>query len=392
MSNIHQNEYLPYGRHSITESDINEVVKTLRSKNLTQGVKVDEFEDNVARRVGSNHAVAVNSATSALHLSCLALGATYNDWVWTSPISFVASSNCALYCGSNIDFVDINPFTGLMDVKSLKNKLKIAKKQNRLPKVIIPVHLAGSSCDMEEIFSLSKIYGFSIIEDASHAIGGKYKGDFVGNCKYSSITVFSFHPVKIITTGEGGIATTNNAFLAEKIRSLRSHGIIKDSDKFNKQSKGSWYYEQQSLGFNYRITDIQASLGLSQLKRLEEIINVRNRQLNFYREILDELPLSILEIPENVNSAVHLAVIKLRKISSKYYSKIFEGLRAQQIGVQLHYRPIYKNPFYEKYNFDKSHFPGAEEYESSAISIPLYPGLTRSEQLRVKNAIDILLK
>jgi len=317
MSNIHQNEYLPYGRHSITESDINEVVKTLRSKNLTQGVKVDEFEDNVARTVGSNHAVAVNSATSALHLSCLALGATYNDWVWTSPISFVASSNCALYCGSNIDFVDINPFTGLMDVKSLKNKLKIAKKQNRLPKVIIPVHLAGSSCDMEEIFSLSKIYGFSIIEDASHAIGGKYKGDFVGNCKYSSITVFSFHPVKIITTGEGGIATTNNAFLAEKIRSLRSHGIIKDSDKFNKQSKGSWYYEQQSLGFNYRITDIQASLGLSQLKRLEEIINVRNRQLNFYREILDELPLSILEIPENVNSAVHLAVIKLRKISSK---------------------------------------------------------------------------
>ena len=392
MDKNNLNDYLPYGRHSITENDISEVLQTLRSENLTQGEKIDEFENSVARKVGSKYAIAVNSATSALHLSCLALGVTNNDWVWTSPISFVASANCALYCGSKIDFVDVNPFTGLMDIKSLKNKLKFAKKNNCLPKVIIPVHLAGSSCNMEELFSLSKIYGFSIIEDASHAIGGKYKEENVGSCKYSSITVFSFHPVKIITTGEGGIATTNNKFIGEIIRSLRSHGIVKETSKFKNKAQGSWYYEQQLLGFNYRITDIQASLGLSQLKRLEEIVDIRNMQLNFYRDILEDLPLSILEIPENVYSSVHLAIIKLRQLCPKYYSKIFEGLRAQKIGVQLHYRPIYKNPFYKKYNFDKNNFPGSEEYEVSAISIPLYPGLTRSDQLRVKNALNFLLK
>ena len=266
----------------------------------------------------------------------------------------------------------------------METKLKNAKKNNCLPKVIIPVHLAGSSCDMEVIKNLSEIYGFSIIEDASHAIGGKYKGNYVGNCEYSDITVFSFHPVKIITTGEGGAATTNNKSIEEKILKMRSHGIEKDPKKFIYAAKGSWNYEQQDLGFNYRMTDIQAALGLSQLKRLDDIVKERNIQLKFYYKILKDLPITFLEIPPNVYSSVHLSIIRLNKVSPNYYLKIFQGMREQNIGVQLHYKPIYKQAFFQNFSFKKELFPGSENYESSAISIPLFPGLKRRQQIRVK--------
>ncbi len=391
MDDSEKNEYIPYGLHAVSEEDILAVNDVLRNKQLTQGKKVNEFENAISKRVNANYCIALNSATSALHLSCLALGVSTNDIVWTSPISFVASANCALYCGAKIDFVDINPSTGLLDIDYLKSKLKKASINNCLPKVIIPVHLAGSSCDMEEIYNLSKIYNFSIIEDASHAIGGKYKKTMVGSCTYSSITVFSFHPVKIITTGEGGAVTTNDKKIAERITCLRSHGIVKDPKDFINPQPGSWNYEQQYLGFNYRITDIQAALGLSQLGRLEKIVKERNYQLAFYKEILDGLPLSILDIPKENYSSVHLAVIRLETSSKSYYLRVFEGLKSKNIGVQLHYKPIYKNPYYKKFNFNERLFPGAEEYESTSISIPLFPNLKKEQQIRIKNTLLSLL-
>ena len=391
MSDLKKNDYIPYGLHSISEEDILSVNEVLRNKPLTQGHKVKEFENAISKKVNANYCIAVNSATSALHLSCLALGVSNNDIVWTSPISFVASANCALYCGAKIDFVDINPSTGLLDIDYLKAKLKNASINNCLPKVIIPVHLAGSSCDMEEIYKLSKIYNFSIIEDASHAIGGKYKKNMIGSCEYSSITVFSFHPVKIITTGEGGAVTTNNEKIADKITCLRSHGIIKDPNNFINPQLGSWNYEQQYLGFNYRITDIQAALGLSQLKRLDKIVKERNFQLDYYRKILKGLPLSILDIPKENYSSVHLAVISLETLSKSYYLKVFEGLKSNNIGVQLHYKPIYKNPYFKKFNFNEKLFPGAEKYESTSISIPLFPNLKKEQQLRIKDVLLSLL-
>ena len=391
ISDFKNKEFIPYGKHSVTEEDIIAVTNILRDKPLTQGLKVKEFEDAIAKTVKVKNCIAVNSATSALHLSCLALGVSENDIVWTSPISFVASANCALYCGAKIDFVDINPSTGLLDIDKLKLKLIDAEKNGCLPKVLIPVHLSGSSCDMKEISYLSEIYNFFIIEDASHAIGGKYKDSMVGSCKYSSITVFSFHPVKIITTGEGGAATTNDSNIANKIRSLSSHGIEKDHNKFLNPYEGSWNYEQQDLGFNYRLTDIQAALGLSQLKRLSKIVKQRNLKLNYYREILKSLPLNILEIPKENYSSVHLAVIRLKTISKSYYIRVFEGLKSNNIGVQLHYKPIYKNPYFKKFNFNKNLFPGAEEYEASAISIPLFPNLTQEEQMKVKYILEKLL-
>ena len=391
MDDSEKNEYIPYGLHAVSEEDILAVNDVLRNKQLTQGQKVNEFENAISKRVNANYCIALNSATSALHLSCLALGVSTNDIVWTSPISFVASANCALYCGAKIDFVDINPSTGLLDIDYLKSKLKKASINNCLPKVIIPVHLAGSSCDMEEIYKLSKIYNFSIIEDASHAIGGKYKKTMVGSCTYSSITVFSFHPVKIITTGEGGAVTTNDKKIAERITCLRSHGIVKDPKDFINPQPGSWNYEQQYLGFNYRITDIQAALGLSQLGRLEKIVKERNHQLAFYKEILDGLPLSILDIPKENYSSVHLAVIRLETSSRSYYLRVFEGLKSKNIGVQLHYKPIYKNPYFKKFNFNEKLFPGAEEYESTSISIPLFPNLKKEQQIRIKNTLLSLL-
>ena len=387
MNNLNNNNYIPYGKHSISDDDINEVLAVLKNKNLTQGEYVPRFEKEISKKVNAKFSVAVNSATSALHLACMALDVTIGDCVWTSPISFVASANCALYCGARVDFVDVDPFSGLIDIDCLSEKLDKASKNKCLPKVLIVVHLGGCSCNMLELQSLAKKYNFLIIEDASHAIGGRYENEPVGNCKYSSITVFSFHPVKIITTGEGGMATTNNYLIAEKMSKLRSHGIVKNPLEFKSNKKGSWFYEQQLLGFNYRMNDIQAALGLSQLKRLDEIVLERNRQLQFYYKILEELPLEFLKISKEVVSSVHLGIIKLKKISPEYYLKVFESLRADGIGVQLHYIPIYEHPYYKKLGFDRKNFPGAENYSNSAISIPLFPGLSEEQQLRVKNSL-----
>jgi len=287
-------DFIPYSCQDINESDINSVIKVLKSPFITQGPLVKDFEDAIAKKVNSKYAVATNSATSSLHLACLALGLKEGDIIWTSPITFVASANCGLYCGAKVDFVDIEPNTGLISISELENKLQIANKINKLPKILIPVHLCGTSCNMKEIFNLSQKYGFQIIEDASHAIGGKYFSEYIGNCKYSDITVFSFHPVKIITTGEGGIATTNNIKLSQKMEDLRSHGITKDQTRFLYKAQGQWSYEQQDLGFNYRLTDINAALGLSQLQRLDEFIEKRNSIRDFYIKEIESFPLKVL--------------------------------------------------------------------------------------------------
>ena len=386
-----QKPFLPYGRQTITEADITAVVEVLRSPFLTQGPTVLAFEQAVAAKVGACHGVAVNSATSALHIACLALGLRAGDRLWTSPITFVASANCGRYCGATVDFVDIEPATGLMSMEALQTKLEQAERTGTLPKVVVPVHLTGSSCDMAAIGALAQRYGFAVLEDASHAIGGRYQGEPVGNCRHSAITVFSFHPVKIITTGEGGLATTNDPVLAQRMAELRSHGIVREAERFERSAAGPWMYEQQQLGFNYRITDIQAALGLSQLERLDEIVAERNRQLHHYRELLADLPLQLLEVPEGVLSSVHLAVIRLQQASTQEHRKVFEGLRAAGIGVQLHYSPVHLQPYYRQLGFKEGNFPEAEGYASSAISLPLYPGLQVDDQQRVANTLSTLL-
>jgi len=380
MSTQPPQPFLPYGRQTISEADIEAVVAVLRSPFLTQGPAVPAFEQAVAAKVGAAYGVATNSATSALHIACLALGLGPGDRLWTSPITFVASANCGLYCGADVDFVDIHPATGLMCTTALANKLKLAEANGTLPKVVVPVHLAGSSCNMEVIDQLAERYGFAVLEDVSHAIGGSYQGAPVGNCRYSAISVFSFHPVKIITTGEGGLATTNDPLLAQRMAELRSHGITKDPNRFEQPAPGPWSYEQQQLGFNYRLTDIQAALGLSQLQRLDEVVAERYRLLNRYQELLADLPLRLLEIPEGVHSAVHLAVIRLIDPGPAQHRLVFEGMRAAGIGVQLHYSPVHLQPYYRKLGFSVGDFPDAEAYAICAITLPLFPGLT-SEQL-----------
>ena len=383
--------YIPYGRQNVSECDIKAVENVLRSPFLTQGPVVPKFESTVAKKVSVGYAVAVNSATSALHLACLSLDLGPGDRVWTSPITFVASANCARYCGADVDFVDIDPNSGLMDVDSLKRKLKSADLAKTLPKIIIPVHLCGTSCDMALIARLADQYGVKVVEDASHAIGGNYKDQPVGNCKYSSITAFSFHPVKIITTGEGGIATTNDRILAQKMSSLRSHGIIKDERCFEFPSQGPWYYEQQELGFNYRLTDIQAALGLNQLQRLDEIIIERHRLLQLYSEKLKGLPLRFLSIPQDVRSSLHLAVIRLNNTDRTYHRRLFEGMRAAGIGVQLHYSPVHLQPYYRRLGYSEGDFPNAEQYAFNALSLPLFPGLTENDQDYVVRVLSNLL-
>lgn len=374
------NDYIPYGRHFINESDIQSVNDVLKSNFITQGPKVSDFEKSICDKLGSKFSIATNSATSALHIACLALGVSKGDTVWTSPITFVASSNCALYCGANIDFVDISLENGLMCIESLKKKLKHSKIIGKLPKVIIPVHLSGTSCDMKEINKLSKIYKFKIIEDASHALGGKLDGSYVGNCVYSDISIFSFHPVKIITTGEGGIATTNNKELFEKMKILRSHGIEKDPKKFHDlNSAKPWMYEQRMLGFNYRMNDIEAALGLSQFKRLDKIIEQRNELRNFYVKNLENLPLNVLKIEPNTLSSVHLLVIILNEGISEYHQEIFSYLLKEKIGVQLHYIPVHTQPFYKNMGFKIGDFPESEKYSNRAITLPLYPELKKNQ-------------
>jgi len=375
--------FLHYGRQTITEADIAAVVEVLRSPFLTQGPAVPAFEQAVAAKVGARHGVAVNSATSALHIACLALGLGPGDRLWTSPITFVASANCGRYCGAAVDFVDIEPATGLMSVAALAAKLEQAERNGTLPKVVVPVHLTGSSCDMAAIGSLAERYGFAVLEDASHAIGGRYRGEPVGNCRHSAITVFSFHPVKIITTGEGGLATTNDPVLAQRMTELRSHGITKDPERFEQQAAGPWSYEQQQLGFNYRLTDIQAALGLSQLERLDEVVIERNRLLTSYKRLLAYLPVSLLKIPTDVRSAVHLAVIRLEMASPWQHRQVFEGLQTAGIGVQLHYSPVHLQPYYRQLGFSKGQFPVAETYPQIALSLPIFPGLRDSDQFEV---------
>ena len=378
-----EENYIPYGCQDINEEDINAVLGVLKDPFLTQGPKVKEFEEAISKKVGSYYAVSTNSATSALHIACLALGIQKGDIVWTSPITFVASANCGLYCRADVDFVDIDPQTGLICTSELEKKLEIAKKQNKLPKVLIPVHLTGSSCDMKKINSLSRKYGFYIIEDASHALGGKYHSEYVGNCKYSDITVFSFHPVKIITTGEGGMATTNNKDLSQKMKDYTTHGITKDLNRFVNPAAGLWSYEQQKLGFNYRLTDIQASLGISQLKRLDNFVNKRNQIRHFYMENLKNLPLKIISIPDSVYSACHLVVIRLINKSKSGHKMIFENLRNSGVGVQLHYSAVHLQPYYKKLGFKFGDFPEAEAYSHDAISLPVYTKLTIEKQHRV---------
>jgi len=390
MSNATQH-FLPYGRQTITDADITAVQAVLRSPFLTQGPAVPAFEQAVAVRVGAAHGVAVNSATSALHIACLALGLGPGDRLWTSPITFVASANCGRYCGAVVDFVDIEPATGLMSVAALELKLQQAEHEATLPKVVVPVHLAGSSCDMAAIGALSQRYGFAVLEDASHAIGGRYRGEPVGNCRHSAITVFSFHPVKIITTGEGGLATTNDPQLAQTMAELRSHGIVREPERFEHPPAGPWVYEQQQLGYNYRITDLQAALGLSQLERLDGIVAERNRLLHAYRELLADLPVRLLEDLADVLSAVHLAVIRLEGANPAQHRQVFEGMRAAGIGVQLHYSPVHLQPYFRRLGFGEGQFPQSEAYATSAISLPLFPGLRAQDQQHVAQVLQGLL-
>ena len=351
-----------------------------------------EFEKAVSSRVCAKHGVAANSATSALHIACLALGLGPGDRLWTSPITFVASANCGRYCGAEIDFVDIDRSTGLISVAKLEEKLSDAARKGTLPKVIVPVHLCGTSCNMAAIGQLAEEYEVTILEDASHAIGGQYEGRPVGNCHYSKISIFSFHPVKIITTGEGGMATTNEGKLAQRMQDLRSHGITKDKNRFKTKNISPWTYEQQDLGFNYRLSDIQAALGLSQLARLDEILRERKILLEIYRQNLATLPLQFLEIPSNVDSSLHLAVVRLIDRSAEYHRYIFEELRRANIGVQLHYSPVHLQPYYQKLGFAEGDYPEAEAYASSAISLPLYPGLKSREQQKVVEVLNQKLK
>jgi UDP-4-amino-4,6-dideoxy-N-acetyl-beta-L-altrosamine transaminase len=383
--------FLPYGRQTISDGDIAAVETVLRSPFLTQGPAVPAFEQAFAAKVSASYGVAVNSATSALHIACLALGLGPGDFLWTSPITFVASANCGRYCGADVDFVDIDPSTGLMSVVALEKKLARAELEGTLPKVVVPVHLTGSSCDMAAIGLLAKRYGFAVLEDASHAVGGRYQGVAVGSCRHSAITVFSFHPVKIITTGEGGLATTNDPQLAQCMSELRSHGIVRDVERFEQPAAGPWMYEQQQLGFNYRITDIQAALGLSQLQQLDDIILERNRQLDRYQELLADMPVQLLDVPDDVISSVHLAVIRLQQATAEQHRRVFEGLRSGGIGVQLHYSPVHLHPYYRKLGFERGQFPEAEAYATSSFSLPLYPGLKASEVHYVVQKLNDLI-
>ena len=372
--------FIPYGKQNINQQDIDAVIQVLQSDFLTQGPQVPLFEKTVAEHVGAEYALAVNSATSALHIACLALGLQKGDVLWTSPITFVASANCALYCGADVDFVDIDPQTYNLSVDALQKKLVQAKLENKLPKIVIPVHLCGQSCDMEKIHALSKEYGFRIIEDASHAIGGKYRSAYVGACKYSDITVFSFHPVKIVTTAEGGMALTNNATLAQKMDLLRSHGVTRNTALMNKETEGPWYYQQVELGFNYRMTELQAALGVSQMHRLTQFVEKRHTISNKYNEILKDLPIILpYQIPESY-SGLHLYVIRLKLDELKASRKqVFEALRAKGIGVNVHYIPVHTQPYYENLGFKLGDFPVAEAYYDSAISLPMYPDLTDAQ-------------
>jgi len=382
---------LPYGRQDINQTDIDAVIDVLQSDWLTQGPKVPDFEQSLANKCQANYAVAVNSATSALHIALLALGVEKGDIVWTSPITFVASANCALYCGAKIDFVDIDLSSGNMSINALKDKLLQAKQQNCLPKVIIPVHLAGQSCDMLAIYNLSKEFGFNIIEDASHAIGGTYKDKPIGNCRYSDITVFSFHPVKIITSAEGGMAVTNNAQLSKKMQLYRSHGITSNQEDMTEESHGPWYYQQIALGFNYRMTEMQAALGLSQLSRLDNFIEQRNKIAKIYDDAFKETDITSLIASKDCLSAYHLYLILLPQANNEHHKQAVITLREQNIFAHVHYIPVHLQPYYQDLGFKLGDFPNAEQYYQRAITLPLHPKLTLQEQHYIIDKVKALL-
>lgn len=383
---------IPYGRQDINQADIDAVIDVLKSDYLTQGVAIPLFEETIAEYCQSKYAVAVNSATSALHIACLALGLGKGDWLWTTPITFVSSANCGLYCGAQIDFVDINPDTYNMSSEALEQKLIQSKRRNKIPKIVVPVHFAGQSCDMKRIYKLGQEYGFKIIEDASHAIGGRYLNQTIGCCAYSDVTVFSFHPVKIITTGEGGVATTVDVELADAMRRLRSHGITRDPAKMLVQKKGGWYYEQIQLGFNYRMTEMQAALGVSQMSRLNEFIKNRQALNCRYGDLLTDLPIRLPTLSDNCYSALHLYPIQIDlKRISKTRTQVFQELINLGIGVNVHYIPVHTQPYYREVGFKMGDFPRSEHYYNHAISIPLYQGLSFERQDYVVEALNKVL-
>ncbi|HMS04441.1 MAG TPA: UDP-4-amino-4,6-dideoxy-N-acetyl-beta-L-altrosamine transaminase [Burkholderiaceae bacterium] len=379
---------IQYGRQQIEASDILAVSEVLKSDYLTQGPLVHQFELEVAKYSHVSNGVAVNSATSALHIACLALGVGQGDLVWTSAITFVASANCARYCGADVDFVDIDPLTGNMSIEALSEKLAYAKKKNRLPKIVIPVHFGGQPCDMRAISDLGKKFGFRIIEDASHAVGARYLGGPVGNCQFSDVTVFSFHPVKIITTAEGGMALTNDSGLAKKMRLLSSHGITREPTEMTGRVDGSWYYQQQMLGFNYRLTELQAALGLSQLKRLDDYVSKRHLIAGQYDIRFRESPISTLKrCPESVSSNhLYVILLDLNRIK-RSRQEVYDYMRAAGIGVNVHYIPVYHQPYYEKMGFARGYCPNAEKFYARAISIPIHPGIDDVAQQAVVDAL-----
>ena len=380
-------ERIPYGRQDISEADIASVVNSLTSDFLTQGPAVPRFEQALASYCGAKHALAANSATSALHIACLALGLGEGDWLWTSPITFVASSNCALYCGAQVDFVDIDPETYNLCPKKLAQKLERAKATGRLPKVVVPVHFTGQPCDMEPIAALAKTYGFRIIEDASHAIGGEYRGEKIGNCRYSDIAVFSFHPVKIITTAEGGAAMTNDDDLARRMALFRSHGITRDTNQMKVANAEPWVYEQLELGYNYRLTDLQAALGISQMARLDEFVSKRHRIAERYDALLADLPVKTPFRSAECYSGFHLYVIRVPARGHVERTGVFKSLAADGIGVNVHYIPVHTQPYYREHGHTDTHMPESEAYYDEAITLPLYPGLSEQLQDRVVAAL-----
>ncbi|MEZ8859666.1 UDP-4-amino-4,6-dideoxy-N-acetyl-beta-L-altrosamine transaminase [Vibrio sp. 10N.247.311.51] len=384
---------IPYGKQDISQQDIDSVVDVLKSDFLTQGPQVPAFEKALTEHTGAQYALAVNSATSALHIASLALGLGKGDWLWTSPITFVASANCGLYCGAQVDFVDIDPKTYNMCPKHLEEKLIKAKAEGKLPKVVVPVHLCGQPCDMGAIGKLAKEYGFKLIEDASHAIGGRYQDQPIGNCEHSDITVFSFHPVKIVTTAEGGAALTNSKELSDKMALLRSHGITRDPELMRGESHGGWYYQQLDLGFNYRMTELQAALGVSQMKRLNEFVSARHELAQGYYTRLENLPLILpYQLPDTY-SGLHLFVIRLKLDDiSLSHPQVFDTLRKRGVGVNLHYIPVHIQPYYQDLGFSEGDFPESEQYYCEAISLPMFHGMTEEQQNTVVEVLTDILK
>jgi UDP-4-amino-4,6-dideoxy-N-acetyl-beta-L-altrosamine transaminase len=386
-------DYIPYGRQDICDADIQEVINVLKSDFITQGPMVPRFERTLADYCNAKHAYATNSATSALHIACRALGLKEGDRLWTSPITFVASANCGLYCGAEVDFVDVDPQTYNLSVLALEKKLELAKNNNTLPHTLVAVHLCGQPCEMQKIHELSKQYGFRIIEDASHAVGGKYRDEPIGDCRYSDITIFSFHPVKIITTAEGGMALTNSDDLASKMELLRSHGITRNPELMTCESEGPWYYQQIELGYNYRMTELQAALGVSQVGRLDDYVTRRHQLAHRYNELLAEFPVTIPWQHSDSYSGLHLYVIRLQLDNiKKTHLEVFSSLREQGIGVNVHYIPVHTQPYYKTMGFTEGDFPEAESYYREAISLPMYPTMTEKQQYEVVGALGRAIK